>query len=299
MTDLPRFHKGSIGPLDYSTINEMMARLDALLPLVQSGPDSGKSRLEKRGEVMLVQYRLFYDPDWPDLVNRYEWRQIILRGERQEGEEEFPDATLPIDEPVYDDDEDFDQISEKTEFRYGTVVETTEDGGEVESDSYAVMLTNPVPEGTLPPPIASEGIAVCFALHRHDGVKRYALMPIYETEDTTPPITPKLVRLGEVIGVGQLAGAGGTTIYFKRYSCNRLFTSDIDPDGNTSQGGYSLMTDEEWWDFSIHQGNMPTITTGAVPTLRDWDNGTIMVGIYLGAGVWANSCYARFDVECS
>jgi hypothetical protein len=24
-----------------------------------------------------------------------------------------------------------------------------------------------------------------------------------------------------------------------------------------------------------------------------------MVGIYLGAGVWANSCYARFDVECS
>jgi hypothetical protein len=296
MTDLPRFHKGSIGPIDYSTVNEMMARLDALLPAIEQAGFSSKSSIKRLDSVMLVQYKLFSDPiGFPDLIGRYEWREIILRGEPLEGEDEFPDANLQIDDPVLDDDEDFDQIAEKVEYRYGTVVEEG-----VESDSYAILIANPVSEGELPPPTPTEGVAVCFALIRHDGVKRYALLPLSETTEAgEPPITPKLVRLGEVIGVGRLAGAGGGNIYFKRYSCNRLFTSEIDPDGKTSQGGYSLMTDEEWWDFSIHQGNTPTVATGAALTPRDWENGTIMLGMYLGAGVWANSCYPRFDVECS
>jgi hypothetical protein len=36
VTDLPRFHSGRLGPLDFQTLNEMMRRLDALRPLVET-----------------------------------------------------------------------------------------------------------------------------------------------------------------------------------------------------------------------------------------------------------------------
>ena len=36
MTDLPRYHKGGLGPLDFQTINEAFRRLDALRPLIET-----------------------------------------------------------------------------------------------------------------------------------------------------------------------------------------------------------------------------------------------------------------------
>lgn len=54
MTDLPRFHKGAVGELSFDVVNEMMSRLDTLLPIVQAIAAGGGTPMNKLPTVFPV-----------------------------------------------------------------------------------------------------------------------------------------------------------------------------------------------------------------------------------------------------
>lgn len=46
MSDLPRYHQGSLGPIDFAKVNDMMQRLDRVLPLLEN-PSLRQQTFEK------------------------------------------------------------------------------------------------------------------------------------------------------------------------------------------------------------------------------------------------------------
>ena len=115
MTDLPRFHSGRLGPLDFQTLNEMMRRLDALRPLVETASVKNGSEFSTLGDVLIVQAAETHPAEYP---GRFAWNQVIVRGEST--------PTIPVDgEPdtiATEVDDDWETIEENAQYRYGTVV---------------------------------------------------------------------------------------------------------------------------------------------------------------------------------
>lgn len=142
--DLPRFHSGSLGPLGFDQINEMMRRLDAVLPLIeqqsrkQDGPNYGLPDAipvyAKRGE--------------GEYAARFSWKAIIVRG----SESSNPDTI------VMETDDDRDEIEEAAEFRQGKADES----------SYAISVDDRF----------DEGFAILVPYRRQDGRRSYVLFPI-------------------------------------------------------------------------------------------------------------------------
>jgi hypothetical protein len=138
VTDLPRFHSGRLGPLDFQTLNEMMRRLDALRPLVETASVKNGSEFSTLGDVLIVQAAETHPAEYP---GRFAWNQVIVRGEST--------PTIPVDgEPdtiATEVDDDWETIEENAQYRYGTVV-NEEGDKEIESDSYAISV-DPTFEG--------------------------------------------------------------------------------------------------------------------------------------------------------
>jgi len=142
--DLPRFHSGSLGPLGFDQINEMMRRLDAVLPLIeqqsrkQDGPNYGLPDAipvyAKRGE--------------GEYSARFSWKAIIVRG----SESSNPDTI------VMETDDDRDEIEEAAEFRQGKADES----------SYAISVDDRF----------DEGFAILVPYRRQDGRRSYVLFPV-------------------------------------------------------------------------------------------------------------------------
>ena len=77
MTDLPRFFEGEFGKLDFATMNEMMKRLDLLLPLAQAAASGGGWKPQERPLIFPV-YAERKGSREEDGSQRYDWWEITV-----------------------------------------------------------------------------------------------------------------------------------------------------------------------------------------------------------------------------
>lgn len=77
MTDLPRFFEGEFGKLDFTTMNEMMKRLDLLLPLAQAAASGGGWKAGERSLVFPVYAERKGEPD-DEGFYKYDWWEITV-----------------------------------------------------------------------------------------------------------------------------------------------------------------------------------------------------------------------------
>jgi len=81
VTDLPRFFEGEFGRLDFTTMNEMMKRLDLLLPLAQAAANGGGWKAGERSLVFPVYAQRRKDPS-DEGVYKYDWWEIAVVEDR-------------------------------------------------------------------------------------------------------------------------------------------------------------------------------------------------------------------------
>lgn len=116
MTDLPRYHTGSLGPIDFQTLNEAFRRLDALRPIIeQASVKASKEKAEIRPIVVFASRILEEDiPEGLPLdVPLYQWEQVIVRGDESADEDKGPNTF------VSPDDDDYESARATATFRYG------------------------------------------------------------------------------------------------------------------------------------------------------------------------------------
>lgn len=279
MTDLPRFHSGRLGPLDFQTLNEMMRRLDALRPLVESASVENGSEFSTLGDVLIVQAAETHPTEYP---GRFAWNQVIVRGEST--------PTIPVDgEPdtiATDVDEDWSTIEQDAQFRFGTVV-NEEGGKEIESESYAICID----------PTFDGGYAVLFAIRRTDGKRCYLLVPIVAGEVSGGTIV-SLLRIGGLEAESEKIltnDAGGADIRALVYSARVITVRD---DSSYSQG--SLVTLLDFGQSPDENINKPTtVPDGAVLTSRTLDPGSIVLARKVGdQPLYVSSTITHYDVTC-
>lgn len=148
MSDLPRFHTGEVGRLDFTALNEMMRRLDLLLPLIESAGLQESRDLKQKPEVFLVKAEQVGGSS----SGRYAWREVVVS---------------PSDKLLVETDDEWDTLDDfDVAFRSGGF----QDGDDEESEERYAVLADPTA-------FFQEGLAICFALGRADRVKRYVLVP--------------------------------------------------------------------------------------------------------------------------
>ncbi len=150
MSDLPRFYQGSLGRLGFEDLNEIMRRLDALRPLVESASIEGDRPFEIRSLVFPVKAKRLEGSE-----ARYSWNEVVIDTD---------------DRPKTEDDEDFEGILEAFDVSFRSGGQPPEDK-EDDVDDYAVLLDS-FETGF------EEGLAICFAIRRVDKATRYVLVPL-------------------------------------------------------------------------------------------------------------------------
>jgi hypothetical protein len=275
VTDLPRFHSGRLGPLDFQTLNEMMRRLDALRPLIESVSVKNGTEFSTLGDVLIVYAKKTNPTEYPD---RFAWRQAIVRGEST--------PSIPVDGAAdtlaIETDDDWETIEENAQYRSGIVVD--EEGNA--TDSYAVCVD----------PTFVEGYGILFALHRTDGRRCWLLVPIIAGEITGGGTTVSLVRVGGVTGESYLTNdAGGNPIRAIVYSATPIVVQN---EKSYSQG--STVTLLDFGQSPDENVNKPTtVPDGAVLTSRTLDSGSIVLARKIGdQPLYVSSTITHYDVEC-
>ena len=186
MTDLPRFHQGSMGKLGFEDLNEVMRRLDALRPLVESALLKQERPFEIRSLIFLVKAKRIEGS-----IGRFSWNEVLIDTD---------------DKPKTEGDDGFDGISDSFDVSFRSGGQPSEDG-EDEADDYAVLLDDSNNE-------FEEGLAICFAAKRVDKATRYVLVPLGES--TPKPIVFKVSGGGGITGVS----LGDSSVSAVRYTGN-------------------------------------------------------------------------------
>ena len=279
MTDLPRYHTGQLGPINFQTINEMMRRLDALRPLIESA-SVDSTRPAYVVEAVLPVYANAPKSPQPPFTGRYDWREIIVRGEST--------STIPVtgsfDSIANSSDSDWDDITENAQFRSGTVwIEAGKGGGLEESDNYAISIDQGF----------SEGFATLFVFRRTDASRVYVLFPMGSGGDNM-----QLLRIESLRGAVQIFTAGnGDFVRGHSYDCRVVTVS--------SDGSSISISDDtvELIDFGLNPEtkNKPTIIpAGPELTPRTLDPDTIVLAKQLpGSTIFVSSTLTHFDVSCA
>ena len=139
MTDLPRFSEGAIGRLDYAHLNEMMRRLDVLLPVVQRVAEGGGTSINVRPLI----FPAYAEPSVDGGEGAYNWWEATITA----GEATW---NVPTDDP------------------------NARKGGDVDAgeglDTYGMLLD--------PSTTWEGGWAICFVLKRTAGGVAYVLVPV-------------------------------------------------------------------------------------------------------------------------
>jgi hypothetical protein len=277
VTDLPRFHSGRLGPLDFQTLNEMMRRLDALRPLVETASVKNGSEFSTLGDVLIVQAAETHPAEYP---GRFAWNQVIVRGEST--------PTIPVDgEPdtiATEVDDDWETIEDNAQYRYGTVV-NEEGDKEIESDSYAICID----------PTFAGGYAVLFAIRRTDGSRCYLLVPIVAGEVSAGTVT-SLVRVETLVGESVLLSDNGNDqIRAIVYTARPIFVND---ETTFSKGITGTLLD--FGQSPNSNINKPTtLPDGAFLTSRTLDAGSIVLARKIGdQDLYVSSTLTHYDVTC-
>lgn len=276
MTDLPRFFEGEFGKLDFTTMNEMMKRLDLLLPLVQNAAGGGGFAASEKPMVFPV-YAKRTGFQTPEEFYKYDWWEITV-----------------VEDVVrwHDDDQDGEI---QTNLRKGV---STESGG----TQYGLIPFSPNDES----PNAgafNEGFAIAIVVRSANtdeettrdpsGGVRCLLFPFnggavsgFVRIDGDP--TPGTISMGE-------DGGGDRSV--KEYPAT-FFKPKPGPEG---EAGLEVVDDEA---IAIDLNdptsmNKPTLEgSEATLTERAFDVGTILQAMKVGEHRYAFAHLIRFDVTC-
>ena len=279
MTDLPRYHTGQLGPINFQTINEMMRRLDALRPLIESA-SVDSTRPAYVVEAVLPVYANAPKSPQPPFTGRYDWREIIVRGEST--------STIPVtgsfDSIANSSDSDWDDITENAQFRSGTVwIETGKGGDLEESDNYAISIDQGF----------SEGFATLFVFRRTDASRVYVLFPMGSGGDNM-----QLLRVSSLRGPVQLFTQENTdSVRGHAYECEVITVASDGLSIAVGDGFVDLI------DFGLNPENYnkPSILpSGPELTPRTLDPDTIILAKQLpGSTIFVSSTLTHFDVSCA
>ena len=272
MTDLPRFTAGSLGPIGFNQVNEMMRRLDALRPFIESVELSQNGIDGAKESVMIVYAKRSSDANFSE---RYDWREIAIRSKDRDNETEVI---------AHFEEEDWEEIETEVVTRGGEVVD--EKGNEL--DTYAISAV----------PLFEEGFALCFAGRSLDGTRRYVLIPIGEA--STPTLSSNLFRIETIVGdsssVPYSDGIGSAACFI--YSARRIVIT-------TTNGQPSLTQTSDvffFYDFGLANPNIPAVPAGTELTEVPLKVGTFFQGstveIAPGQRIGYLAMPPRLDVEC-
>ena len=273
MTDLPRFTAGSLGPIGFNQVNEMMRRLDALRPFIESVELSQNGIDGAKESVMIVYAKRSSDANFSE---RYDWREIAIRSKDRDNETEVI---------AHFEEEDWEEIETEVVTRGGEVVDEKGD----ELDTYAISAV----------PLFDEGFALCFARRSLDGTRRYVLIPI-GGEASTPVLSSDLFRIESIIGDGDSVpysdGIGSAACFI--YSARRIVVT-------TTNGNATLAQTSDvffFYDFGLANPNIPAVPDNVQLTPVPLQVGTFFKGstveIAPGQRIGYLAMPPRLDVEC-
>jgi len=269
VTDLPRFYEGSVGKLDFTTVNEMMKRLDLLLPLVQNAAGGGGwVGLERPTVFPIYAERSSFLTS--DGAYKYNWWEITV----------VQDVTGWKDESTVDEGE--------TQLRTGEAT----DGGGVD---YGLLPYNPREDPPDDPFLEGFAIAVLVRSGNSDastGGVRCVLFPL-----AVPGSTLSFVQLKDGSNLVQLP-VGPDTRTVREYPATLL-----KPEPNSEGNPTLSVADDDVFAIDLNDPaslNVPVIEgTDTVLTPRTYDEGTIFQATKLGNKRYAFTHLIRFDVTCS
>lgn len=272
MTDLPRFTGGSLGPIGFNQVNEMMRRLDALRPFIESVELSQNGIDGAKESVMIVYAKRSSNPNYSE---RYDWREIAIRSKDRDNETEVV---------VNFKEEDWEEIETEVVTRGGEVVDEKGD----ELDTYAISAV----------PLFDEGFAICFARRSLDGTRRYVLIPIGAA--STPTLSSDLFRIETVIGDGGSVpysdGIGSAACFI--YSARRIVVTTTNGQPTLDQTSDVFF----FYDFGLANPNIPIVPAGTVLTEVPLKVGTFFKGstveVAPGQRIGYLAMPPRLDVEC-
>lgn len=276
MTDLPRFYQGEFGKLDFATMNEIMRRLDILLPLVQSAAAGGGLKLEAKTTLFPVYARKAQHEEEPfdedNTENKYDWWELTVKGEQVKWNETTEDA--------FDDEEETDkEEAPATQLRSGSI----------EEDTYGIVALDP----TVAPVIGSssfvKGFALCMVVQKEaadegSGGICYLLFPFTPGAGST-----RLCMIQDNSPGNSSLSIDGESRQCPSYA-GKLLSEDL-----------SASEDCTMIDLNGTEAqNRPTVT-GTEPELpyRPYDVGTIMLCNNVGGNKWGFGHLPRFNVVCS
>ena len=269
MTDLPRFYDGAVGKLDFTTMNEMMKRLDLLLPLVQNAAGGGGWVGDARSTVFPVYAeRSAYKTD--DGAFKYNWWEITVVG----------NAMAWAGQSQTDEGD--------TQLRVGVAT----DGGGAQFGLFPYNPREDPPEDPFVEGFALAVIVRSGNTESQEGGIRCVLFPIQspisgmlyvQIADGTPEVVPIQV--------------GSNTRSVREYPAT-LLRAEPDVDGDAA---FSIQAEDVVAvDLNSSSINEPTITGSDTElTPRLYDAGTIFQATKIGEGKYAFTHLIRFDVTCS
>jgi hypothetical protein len=273
VTDLPRFFEGEFGKLDFTTMNEIMKRLDLLLPLVQNAAGGGGFAASERTMVFPV-YAVRTAYQTPEEFYKYDWWEITV-----------------VEDVVrwHDDDQDGEI---QTNLRKGV---STEAGG----NQYGLIPFSPNDES---PNTAAftEGFAIAIVVRSANT----------DAETTSPSGGVRCLLFplngGQVSGFVRIDGdpttstismGEGLTRDVKEYPAT-FFQPKPGPEG---EAGLEVADDEAIAvDLNDPTSfNKPTLEgSEATLTERAFDVGTMFQATKVGEHRYAFAHLIRFDVTC-
>lgn len=166
MTDLPRYHKGSLGPLDFQTINEAFRRLDALRPLIESAAIMQPGGIPSAAPTVVRATKIPNSelPEGvPQNVPLYEWEQLFVAGDDLEGPNRIIDP----------DDDSYEAVRATSVYR----------SGPLSVDSVKLEQDDPLPVGygVSIDENFREGICILLDYRRTDSTRVHLLLPIQQS----------------------------------------------------------------------------------------------------------------------
>ena len=276
MTDLPRFTGGSLGPIGFNQVNEMMRRLDALRPFIESVEISQASTDGLKDRTMIVYAKK--RPAVPDEeVAKYDWREIAIKA----------------DETVTNfTDEDWEETSLDVATRGSLEPERPEE--DPRKDPPPTSLFHAISIADF-----DEGYAICFVRRDLDGVRQYVLVPIM-SGGGTPGLTSDLYRIETVLGSGSVPysdGIGSVSCFI--YTARRISFVIVDDVPALAQASEVF----PFYDFGLANPNIPVHPPTAALTPVPLGVGTFFRGttveISVGQRIGYLSIPPRLNVECT
>jgi len=249
MADLPRFHKGGIGPIDYQTINEAFKRLDALRPLIESASISKSQRFDPVELTLVIAKEIVPEKDEePTEATRYSWEQVLIRGE-SDGYMFEQDTLATEGQP------DFDDVQADASPRKGP---------NEEGEGYAICLDESF----------SSGYAILVSYRRTDAKNSFVLFPLGNFTTRGLCVIVSAGSEATSFSVEDVDGKGMESVSAYSYTAREIKFIENETQLPTLQVGATFVLA----DFAApaQNENIPGMPSGANATARPLEVNTVI-----------------------